>query len=252
MDDIRRAAAPEAMFGAQAEATRNFEKLSTPFNPWTPPVDGDTRLPFVDEDAAESEPSSPVAKLFSSTWAAVRDPAVFAIGSIKKRRVYNPATPKERRTARRQIVFKFAVIGILLIAAANLTHAQSAKETPAICVHGEGTWSPKDSILSVITYSKGCDVATASRTYSWAKDDAHDFDGMVTDQSNVGAFTSGCLEEETANKTTDCGQAMHDLIAISLHAARAKRESLCSRHRDWWVVSLDDSGAFGNLQSCSD
>jgi len=149
-------------------------------------------------------------------------------------------------------MFKFALVGVLLIPPVNLAHGQSPKDAPVVCVHGEGAWNPKNSTLTVITFSKGCDVATASRTYSWTKDDADDFGGMVIAQGNVMTFTSGCLQEATANKSKDCDQATHDLIAMSLHAARSKRENLCSRHPDWWVVDISDSGSFGNLQSCRD
>ncbi len=147
---------------------------------------------------------------------------------------------------------KFALVGVLLIATANLAYGQSAKDAPVVCVHGEGAWNPKDSTLTVIAFSKGCDVATALRTYSWTKDDDDDFGGMVIAQANSMTFTSTCLQEGMANKGKDCDQATHNLIAMSLHAARAKRETLCSRHPDWWVVNMSDSGSFGNLQSCRD
>jgi hypothetical protein len=92
-------------------------------------------------------------------------------------------------------MFMFALVGVLLIATENLAHGQSAKDAPVVCVHGEGAWNPKDLTLTVITFSKGCDVATASRTYSWTKDDADDFGGMVIAQTNSMTFTSACLQD---------------------------------------------------------
>jgi hypothetical protein len=149
-------------------------------------------------------------------------------------------------------MFRFVLIGVLLTATAHVAHGQSVKNAPVICVHGEGAWNPKDSVLTVITFSKGCDVATASRTYSWTKEDDEDFGGMVIAQTNLMTFASACLQQETANNTKDCDQTTHNLIAVYLHAARAKRESLCSRHPDWWVVNISDSGSFGSSQSCGD
>lgn len=128
--------------------------------------------------------------------------------------------------------------------------SQSATHPPLICVHGEGVWDPKTTTLTVISFSgKGCDVATASRTYTWTEDDDKDFGGMVTAQSNSLAFATGCLQEELANKN-GCDKPTWDLIAMTVHAARAARENLCSRNPDWWVVTVSDSGAFGTLEPC--
>jgi len=94
---------------------------------------------------------------------------------------------------RRHVMFRFVLIGVLLTATAHVAHGQSVKNAPVICVHGEGAWNPKDSVLTVITFSKGCDVATASRTYSWTKEDDEDFGGMVIAQTNLMTFASACL-----------------------------------------------------------
>lgn len=148
--------------------------------------------------------------------------------------------------------FVLLLLGLLTLAAASYAQGQTAQRPPLTCVHSSGAWDPKTSTLTVIFLSKGCDVATASRAYTWSEDDENDYGGMVTAQANSMAFTTGCLQEEMANHSRDCGQSTHDLIAESIHAARAEREALCGRHADWWVVTINGTGAYGALESCSD
>lgn len=159
------------------------------------------------------------------------------------------------KSVAKAVAVLIVAIGLLFLAASTSAqnHGQPVKSTaPVICVHGQGGWDPNASTLTLIPLGTGCDVATASRTYSWTKDDDADFSGMMVAAANSSTFISDCVRQEMANGNKDCDPSTHDLIAMYLHAAKASRENLCSRHPDWWVVRLSDTGSFENLQSCGD
>jgi hypothetical protein len=144
------------------------------------------------------------------------------------------------------------VKGILLalgfLAVAGALSAQNSRP-PMTCVHSEGAWDAQASRLHVIFLSNTCDVATGSKAYSWTEADDDDYGGMVTAQTNAMAFTQGCLQESLMNKRP-CSDSAKDLIVMAARAARGKRESLCSRHPDWWVITVSTDGIFGALESC--
>jgi hypothetical protein len=145
-------------------------------------------------------------------------------------------------------MYKKIVIALGFLVMVVTTFGQS-NHAPTTCVHGEGAWDPKSSHLTVLFYSKGCDVATGSKAYSWTEADDDDFGRMVSAVTNSQSFATGCLNEITANNRP-CSENAKELIMQAIHAARPKRESLCSRHPEWWIVTVTSSGSYGELESC--
>jgi hypothetical protein len=143
---------------------------------------------------------------------------------------------------------KSGILALALLIASGVASAQTDRP-PMTCVHSDGAWDAQNSRLIVFFPSKTCDVATGSRAYSWSEADDADYGGILIAQANAMTLTTDCRRESIDNHQP-CGDSEKNVIAMATHAAREKRESICSRHPDWWVVTIGSGGDFGALESC--